>query len=68
MGHIGEKGLQDVKWKCMVEGLPIKDLEVDFYEHWIYGRLNHFRSMFGTTREKRNLELAHSDVFGIVPV
>jgi hypothetical protein len=38
MGHIGEKGLRDMKNTCMVEGFPECGLEVDFCEYFIYGK------------------------------
>jgi hypothetical protein len=38
MGHIGEKGLRAMHKKVMVEGFPECGLEVDFCEHFIYGK------------------------------
>jgi hypothetical protein len=54
--------------KGMVEGFPKCSLEVDFCEHYIYGKQNRVRFPSGATREKRILELVHSDVFGSVIV
>jgi hypothetical protein len=66
MGHIGEKGLQAMHNKGMVEGFPKCKLEVDFCEYCIYGKQNQIRFPYGVTREKEVLELVHSDVFSPV--
>jgi hypothetical protein len=68
LGHIGEKGLQTLHDKGMVEGMSNCTLDFDFYEHWIYGKQNRVRFPSGATRAKAILELIHSDVFGPVPV
>jgi hypothetical protein len=38
MGYIGEKGLLAMHNKGMVKGFPECGLEVDFCEHYIYGK------------------------------
>ena len=38
LGHIGEKGLQALQGKGMVEGMNIFTLYFDFCEHGIYGK------------------------------
>jgi hypothetical protein len=53
-----------VWWKVFLDF----NLEVDFCEHYIYGKQNSVRFPFGATREKGIMELIHSDVFGFVPV
>ena len=68
LGHIGEKGLQALQGKCMVEGMTDCTLDFDFCEHSIYGKENRLRFASGATREKGILELIHSDVFGPVHV
>jgi hypothetical protein len=68
LGHIGEKGLQTLHSKGMVEGMSNFTLDFDFGEHFIYGKQNRVRFPFGATRENGILELIHSDVFGTVPV
>ena len=68
MGHIGEKILLSKNNKGIIEYFPESDLEVDFCEHCIYGKQSRVRFPSGATREKRILELVHSDVFGPVLV
>ena len=36
LGHIGEKGLQNLQGKGMVEGMTDCTLDFDFFEHCIY--------------------------------
>ena len=38
LGHIGEKGLQLLHGKGMVEGMPNCSMDFDFYEHCVYGK------------------------------
>jgi hypothetical protein len=66
LGHIGEKGLQSLHSKGMVEGMFDCTLDFDLCEHYIYGKHNRVRFSSGATREKGILELVHSDVFGPV--
>jgi hypothetical protein len=40
LGHIGEKGLQLLNNKGMVEGMSNFSLDFDFCEHCVYGRHN----------------------------
>jgi hypothetical protein len=40
LGNIGEKGLRTLHGKGMVEGMSNCTLDFDFYEHFIYGKLN----------------------------
>ena len=68
MGHIGEKGLRAMHNKGMVEGFPECGLEVDFCEHFIYGKQIRLRFPYGATRENGILELLHSDMFGPITV
>jgi hypothetical protein len=68
MGHIGEKGLQVMHKKGMVEEFPYCNLEVNFCEHCIYGKKKWVRFPSGATMEKGILELIHSDVFGLALV
>jgi hypothetical protein len=51
MWHIGEKGLQVMQRKCMVEVFPECVLEVDFCEQCIYGKQSWVRFPSGATRE-----------------
>jgi hypothetical protein len=67
-GNIGEKGLRAIHNQVMGEGFPDFSLEVNFYEHFIYGKQNHVRFSSGDTREKWIFELTHSNVFGPVPI
>ena len=66
--HIGEKGIQSLQGKGMVEGMSNCNLDLDFYEHCLYGNKSQVKFPFGATREKEILELRHSDVFGLVLV
>jgi hypothetical protein len=68
LGHIGEKGLQKLHGKGMVEGMSNCTLDFDFCEHCIYGKHNRVRFPSSATKEKGILELIHSDVFGPVLV
>jgi hypothetical protein len=54
--------------KGLVEEFPECNLEVDFCEHFIYGKQSRVRFPFGVTRENAIIELVHSDVFGLVSV
>jgi hypothetical protein len=51
MGHIGEKGLQAMHNKGMVEDFPACNLEVEFCEHCIYGKQSRVRFPSRETRE-----------------
>jgi len=64
LGHLGEKGLQTLHAKGMVEGMCNCILDFDFCEHCIYGKHNRVRFPSGATRAKGILELIHRDVFG----
>jgi hypothetical protein len=68
LGHIGEKGLQTLHSKGMIEGMSNFNLDFDFCEHFIYGKQNRVRFPSGATRAKGILELIHNDVFGLVPI
>jgi hypothetical protein len=66
MGHIGEKGLQAMQRKGMVEGFPKCGLEVNFCEHCIYGKQSWVRFPSGATGENGILELVLSDVLRLI--
>ena len=68
LGHIGEKGLQPLQGKGMVEGMSNCNLDFDFYEHCLYGKQNQVKFPSGAKRKKVILELVHSDVFVPVPI
>ena len=40
LGHIGEKGLQSLQGKCMIEGMPNCNSDFIFCEHCLYGKQN----------------------------
>jgi transposase InsO family protein len=67
-GTHGEKGIRSMQSKGMVKGFPECGLEVDFCEHFIYGKQIQVRFQFGATRANRILELVQSNVFGPVTV
>ena len=60
LGHIGEKILQALLGKGMVECMTDCTLDFDLCEHCIYGKQNRVRFASGDTREKGILELIHS--------
>jgi hypothetical protein len=68
LGHIGEKGLQLLHSKGMVEGMSNYSLDFDFCEHCLYGKHNQVRFPSGATRAEGILQLVHNDVFGPVSV
>jgi hypothetical protein len=68
LGHIGEKGLQLLHGKGMVEGMSNCSLDFDFCEHCLYGKQNRVRFPSGATRAEGILQLVHSNVFGLVSV
>jgi hypothetical protein len=68
LGHIGEKGFQELHCKGMVEGMDNFSLNFYFYEHCLYGMHNRARFSSRATREEGILQLVHNDVFGSVLV
>ena len=68
LGHIGEKGLQLLHDKGMVEGMSNFSLDFDLCEHCVYGKQNRVIFPSCATRAEGILQLVHSDVFGPVSV
>ena len=68
LGHNGEEGIQSLQGKGMVEGMCNCNLDFDFCEHCLYGKLNWVKFLFADARAKEILELIHNDVFGHVPI
>jgi hypothetical protein len=68
MGHIGENVLRAIHNKGMVEVFSECGLEIDFFEHFIYGKQTRVRFPSEETRENGILELVNSDVFGPVTI
>jgi hypothetical protein len=64
LGHVGEKGLQALHGKGMVEGIYNFTLDFNLCEHFIYGKHNWVRFSYGATIVKGNLELIHNYLFG----
>ena len=52
LGHIGEKAIQALKGKGMVEGVTDCTLDFDSYEHFRYGKQDRVRFASGATRAK----------------
>ena len=52
LGHIGEKGLESLQGKSMVEGMSKCNFDFNFYEHCLYGKHNHVKFPSGATRAK----------------
>ena len=68
LGHIGEKGLQSLQGKCVVEGMSNCNSYFDFCERCLYGKKNRVKFLFSASRENEILELIRSDVFDPVHV
>ena len=68
LGHIGEKSLQSLQGKSMVEGMSKCNYDFIFCEHCLYGKQNQVKFPSGATREKEVLELIQSDLFGPIHV
>jgi len=68
LGNIGEKGLQLLHGKGMIEGMSNCSLYFDLFEHCVYGKKNRVRCPSGAMREEESLQLVHSDVFGSMMV
>ena len=68
LGHIGEKGLQILHGKAMVEGITNSTLYFYFYGNCVYGKQNRVSLCSFGKRVKQLLELMHGDVFGLVKV
>ena len=56
LGHIGDKGLQSLQGKVMVEGMSNCNLDFDLCEHCLYGKHNRVKFPSGSTREKEILD------------
>eukprot|EP00253_Pinus_taeda_P002027 PITA_02027 len=58
LGHIGEKGLQILHGKGMVEGMSNSSLDFDFCENCVYGKQNRMTSqgIHGYISLRRNLK------------
>jgi hypothetical protein len=52
----------------MVEGMSNFSLDLDFCEHFLYGKHNQVRFSSGATRAGGILQLVHNDVFGPVTI
>ena len=63
LGNIDEKGPHVIHSKGMVKGIPDCSFELNFCEHFIYGKQNLVSFPNKAIREKDLLELVHSDVF-----
>jgi hypothetical protein len=62
LGHMSEKGMQILH---KINLLPdLKQIDLDFCEHFVYGKQKRVR--FSSRRKKKNerLELLHTDVWG----
>ena len=68
LGHIGEKGLQAIQGKYIVEGMSNCKLDFDFCDHYLYEKNNWVKFPSGATREKEVSKLIQNDVFGNVHV
>ena len=55
LGHIGEKGLQILHGKGMVEGMSNNSMDFNFYGNCVYGKHNQVSFPFIGNREKHIL-------------
>jgi hypothetical protein len=55
LGHIGEKGLQLLHGKGIVEGMSNFSLDFDLCEHCVYGKKNQVRVPSGAMSEEEIL-------------
>ena len=62
LGNIGEKGLQILHGKGMIEGMTNRSLDFDFCENCVYGKQNWVSFPSGSKRVKKILDLVHSDM------
>uniref|UniRef100_A0A803MEP4 Uncharacterized protein n=1 Tax=Chenopodium quinoa TaxID=63459 RepID=A0A803MEP4_CHEQI len=63
-GHLNQKGLQLLKQKDMVVGLPHIDRNIQVCEGCKYGKMHHLPFSKTSWRAKAPLELVHADIFG----
>ena len=68
MDHIGEKGLQTLQNKNLIDGLTYYTLVFDLYEHCIYKKQSHVQLYSSSHKSYGLLDLVHLDVFGHVKV
>ena len=54
-GHIGKKGLQILHGNGMVEGMSNSSLDLNFFEHCVYGKQNQVSFPFGAKRANKIL-------------
>jgi transposase InsO family protein len=66
--YVGEKGLQVLNDKGMLDGMFNCTLNFDLCKHYINGKHNWVIFSYGDTRSKGILELVHINVFGPVHV
>ena len=57
LGHIGDKGLQSLQGKGMVEGMSNYNLDFGLCEHCLYSKQNRVEFPYGATRAKEILKL-----------
>lgn len=62
--HLNQKGLQLLKQKDMVMGLPLIDRNLEVCEGCIYGKMHRLTFPKNSWRAKTPLELVHADIFG----
>jgi hypothetical protein len=68
LGHVEKKGLLKLHGKGIVEGMLNYSLDLDFCEHFLYGKWNRVRFSSSTSRAGGILQLVHRDVFGPVTI
>ena len=66
--NVGEKVIQTLYCKGMIEGIYKCILDFDFYEHCIYGKHNWVWFAYGATSIKGILDSIHNDVFVPMPI
>ena len=65
LGHVNVKYLSDLSQKEMVTGMKLpKEVQLSFFEGCVEGKMHRqpFKSVGGSYRSSRKLQLVHSDV------
>jgi hypothetical protein len=63
-GHLNYNGLQQLKQKNMVSGLPSIQNQTGICEGYVYEKMHHFSFTKTTWRTNTPLELIHADICG----
>jgi hypothetical protein len=63
LGHMSEKGMQILEKRNLL--LDLKQIDLDFYEHRVYGKHKRVRFLrVGKEKKSERLEIVHRDAWG----